>query len=191
MPREGGRPVSAIARVRARDMATGAILAHGQSGAIEIRAPSQMMGYLGDDRATQGTFTGDGFVRTGDLGYTLADGRFIYQARMGDELRLAGFLVSPAQIEAVIEEHPSVQACQVVGIDTPRGTRPIAFVIGKPGIQFDAQAIGAFARARMAHYKVPERIVRLDAFPTVQSANAVKIQKAKLREMAHTIANEH
>ena len=146
-----------------------------------------MMGYYKNARASSEAFSDDGFVRTGDLGYTLADGRFIYQARMDDALRLAGFLVSPAQIEAVIEQHPSVLSCQVVGIDTARGVRPVAFVLARPGARFDAQAIGVFARARMAHYKVPERIVCLDAFPTVRSANAVKVQKAKLREMAQAL----
>jgi fatty-acyl-CoA synthase len=183
----GGWPVSARARIRARDSETGALLPHGQSGALEIHAPSQLKQYFGNPQATRELLTGDGYVRTGDLGYTLADGRFIYQARMGDALRLGGFLVSPVQIESVLEEHPAVRACQVVGVETEHGVRAVAFVTLDSGGGFDESGLLAFARSRMARYKVPERIVCLDSFPTVQSANAIKVQKAKLRDMAQTL----
>lgn len=184
----GGRPVSADARVRARDVATGAILPHGESGELEIRAPSQLMAYFGNPQATREAHAEDGYFRTGDLGYTLADGRFIYQARMGDALRLSGFLVSPVQIESVIAEHPAVEACQVVGVESGAELRPYAFYTPTPGQNVDEASLIAYARERMARYKVPARIVRVDAFPTVQSANAIKVQKAKLREMALALA---
>jgi fatty-acyl-CoA synthase len=184
----GGWPVSPLAQARARDVSTGAILPHGEHGALEIRAPSQLLGYFGDAEATREAFTEDGFFRTGDLGYTLADGRFVFLARMGDVLRLSGFLVSPVQIESVLVEHPAVTACQVVGVDGPAGARPYAFVTRAPGAPFDEAALIAFARERMARYKVPERVVCVDAFPTVQSANAIKVQKARLREMAQALA---
>jgi len=180
----GGRPIAPGARVRARDVTTGAVLPHGESGELEIRAPSQLMEYFGNAEATRAAFTDDGYFRTGDLGHTLADGRFIFQARMGDVLRLSGFLVSPIQIESVLVEHPAVQACQVVGVEIGAQTRPFAFIIARAGANIVEAELIAFARERMARYKVPVRVVRLDAFPTAQSANAVKVQKAKLREMA-------
>ncbi|MCC6533817.1 MAG: AMP-binding protein [Burkholderiales bacterium] len=183
----GGWPVSPAARVRARDVTSAGLLPHGESGALEIQAPSQFSAYFGNAAASAEAFTDDGFFRTGDLGYTLADGRFIFQARLGDALRLSGFLVSPAQIESVIAEHPSVEACQVVGVETSAGTRPYAFVTRRGGEPFDESAVLAFARARMARYKVPARIVCLEAFPTVQSANAIKVQKARLRDMAESL----
>ncbi len=180
----GGWQVSGLACVRARNVETGELAAHGEPGALEIRAPSQMMGYFGNPEATREAFTDDGFYRTGDLGYTLADGRFIFQSRLGDALRLSGFLVSPAQIESVLIEHPSIAACQVVGVETAGEVRPFAFVTCMPGHEFRENDVLAFARARMARYKLPARIFRLDAFPTVQSANAIKVQKARLREIA-------
>jgi fatty-acyl-CoA synthase len=155
---------------------------------LEIRAPSQLAGYFGNAEATCAALTADGFFRTGDLGHTVADGRFIFQARMGDVLRLSGFLVSPVQIEAVLAEHPSVAACQVVGLERGGATQPYAFVTLRTGAHFDEAALSAFARARMARYKVPARIFCIDAFPTVQSANAIKVQKARLREMAQALA---
>ena len=58
----------------------------------------------------------------------------------------------------------------------------------QPGARFDEAALIAFCRERMARYKVPERIIRLDAFPVTTSANGVKVQKAKLRDMAAELA---
>ena len=52
-----------------------------------------------EPEATRRAFTDDGYYRSGDLGRTQADGRFVFLTRMGDSLRLAGFLVSPAEIE--------------------------------------------------------------------------------------------
>jgi len=184
----GGWPVSPHAQVRARDVASGALLAHGEPGELEIKAPSQMIGYFGNEEATHEAITADGYYRTGDLGYTLADGRFIFQARLGDALRLSGFLVSPAQIESVIVEYEGIEACQVVGLETAGEMKPYAFVTCIPGSRFDEAKVLAFARERMARYKLPARIVCLDRFPTVQSANAIKVQKAKLREMARELA---
>jgi len=184
----GGWPVSPHAQVRARDVESGTLLPHGEAGELEIKAPSQMLGYFGNEEATREAFTNDGYYRTGDLGYTLADGRFIFQARLGDALRLSGFLVSPAQIESVIAEFEGIAACQVVGLETAGEMKPYAFVTCVPGTRFNEGEVLAFARSRMARYKSPARIVCLDQFPTVQSANAIKVQKAKLREMARELA---
>ena len=100
----GGKPVAPEARVRARDPETGAIQPHGVAGELEIKAPSCMVGYYGDEAATRAAFTADGFLRTGDLGYSTDDGGFVFLARLGDALRLSGFLVSPAEIEGVLQD---------------------------------------------------------------------------------------
>jgi fatty-acyl-CoA synthase len=180
----GGLPVALDARVRARDPESGAILPHGQAGELEIRAPSCMVGYFGDAAATRAAFTDDGYLRTGDLGYSTPQGGFVFLARLGDAFRLGGFLVSPAEIEDVLQEHPSVAAAQVVGVDTPAGTRAFAFVIVKPGGAFDEQALIDHCAARIAKFKVPARVQPIDAFPVTPGANATKIQKSKLRELA-------
>ena len=180
----GGLPVAAEARVRVRDIESRALLPHGESGEIEIHAPSRMVGYFGNDEATAAALTPDGFFRTGDLGYTEADGGFVYLARLGDALRLGGFLVSPAEIEAVIEEHPSVAGCQVVGLTTPIGLQVVAFVVLAPAASLDEAALIAHCTSRMAKFRVPQRIHAIDAFPVTPGANATKVQKSKLRELA-------
>ena len=184
----GGLPVSPAARVRARDPETGALLPHGTQGELEFLAPgSRMAGYHGNPQATRDAFTADGYYRSGDLGCTLADGRFVYLARIGDALRLGGFLVSPAEIEAVVQEAPGIAACQVVGVPRADGLVPVAFVVLQPGAALDEAAAIAHVAARLARYKVPRRVFAVDAFPVTPGANATKIQKGKLREMAEAL----
>jgi fatty-acyl-CoA synthase len=180
----GGRTTSPLAKVRVRDPDSGKILPHGEAGEIEASGPSLMKEYFGDPAATAKALTDDGYVRTGDLGYTTSDTSFVFLSRMGDVLRLGGFLVNPVEIEAHIEAHASVGEAQVVGVDTKAGTRPYAFVIPTPGGDFDGDKVMSHCLDGMAKFKVPLVISRLDAFPTTDSANGVKIQRKKLREMA-------
>lgn len=186
----GGTLVYPEARVRARDPATGQVLPHGQSGEIEILSPSLMLGYLDNPDATRGATTEDGYFKTGDLGYTLTPRQFVFQTRMGDSLRLSGFLVNPVEIEQLIETLPGVRACQVVGATRHGKTVPYAFVLLQPGATADATGWTAACKAAMAGFKVPAGFTALDAFPSVESANSVKIQKHRLREMAEAMLSD-
>lgn len=183
----GGRLVAAGARVRARDPESGAVLPHGTAGELEFLVPSLMTGYFENEQANRTAFTDDGWFRSGDLGHTTADGRFVFMARLGDALRLSGFLVSPAEIEDVLQQHASVEAAQVVGVDTDASVKPVAFVTVKAGAVFDEAGLIAYCAARMAKFKLPLRVCALDSFPVTPGANATKIQKAKLRELARGV----
>ena len=183
----GGRMVASDSRVRARDPDSGEVLAHGTAGEIEFQVPSRMAGYFEDENANRAATTADGWFRSGDLGYSVADDRFVFIARLGDALRLSGFLVSPAEIEDVLQQHASVQAAQVVGMETAAGVKPVAFVIPAAGTDFDEAALIAHCAANIAKFKVPQRVRALDAFPVTPGANATKVQKAKLREMAQAL----
>lgn len=186
---QGGALVSDRARVRVCDPQTGKQLDPGETGEIEIHAPdSQMIGYFGNPEATANAFREDGFFRTGDFGYMMEDGRFVFLGRMGDSLRLGGFLVDPREIEMEVETLPGVAEAQVVGIETPRGLRPVAFVIAGDVDMPDEEAMKALLSGRLAKFKVPVRFHVVDDFPKTVSANAVKIQKGKLREMAQTLS---
>ncbi len=181
----GGRPVSAAARVRARDPQSAEVLPHGQSGELEFLCPSsRMVEYFGNPQATAESIGEGGWYRSGDLGYTQADGRFVFLTRMGDSLRLGGFLVSPTEIEECAQQYEGIDGCQVVGMNTGGALRPVAFVTLKAGAALDEAGLIAYVAARLARYKVPVRAFPIDAFPVTEGTNATKIQKHRLRELA-------
>ncbi len=182
----GGYPVAPEAAVRVRNVETGELCPPGVSGEVEMRCPSLFLRYDGNPEATAAAMTEDGFLRTGDAGRMRADGSFVYEARMGDTLRLAGFLTAPSEIEAHVETHPSVAGCQVVGVATPRGPRAFAFVRPADDSYDETELLG-WCRETMANYKVPVRAAPIDAFPVTHSANGTKIQKAELRRMAEAL----
>lgn len=180
----GGWPMSPRARVRVRDAETNEIAGAGVSGEIEIDAPSRFLGYFKNPQATAEATTTDGFFRTGDIGRMRDDGSFIYETRAGDAMRLGGFLVGPGEIEDELKACAGVADAQVVAVDIGTQARCAAFVIAKPGASPQEAELIAHVRARLAGYKVPARIFFIDAFPVTDSANGVKIQRAKLRAMA-------
>jgi fatty-acyl-CoA synthase len=182
--RNGGRPVSAQARFRVRDPESGELLGPGRSGALEVAGPSRMLGYLDNEEATREALTADGFVRMGDLAHDDGEGGLVYEARIGDVLRLGGYLVAPAEVEARLQTHPSISAAQVVSVRSQRAPVAVAFVVLRAGAVFDERELIAWCAAALARYKVPAAVVALDAFPVTQSANGTKIQKVALRSRA-------
>lgn len=180
----GGALVSPNAHARVRDPDSGALLPPGQAGALELAGPSRMVEYLDDPAATAAVLTDDGYVRTGDLAEIEPDGGFRFLTRMGDVLRLGGFLVAPAEIEAEIQSVPGVAAAQVVEVEADGRPRAFAFVTCEPGAVVGEEAVLGHCAARLARYKIPAGVVTLDAFPVTQSANGSKIQRTKLRAMA-------
>jgi fatty-acyl-CoA synthase len=182
----GGFPIAAEAHVRTSDPETGRVLDIGKQGELEVKAPSAMSEYFGDAPATAKAMTTDGYVRTGDFGWTREDGSFVLEGRMGDVLKLSGFMTSPAEIETMISAHPAVAGCQVVGVATDRGDRAAAFVCIAEGAAFDEAALIAYCRKSIAAYKVPVRIFAIDEFPMTEGSNAPKVRKTELKRIAET-----
>ncbi|MGY8711598.1 AMP-binding protein [Bradyrhizobium sp. 18BD] len=178
----GGWPMSPDAKVRVRDTETGELAAEGVSGEIEISAPSRFLGYFNNPEATREAISADGFFRTGDIG-RLRRGAFVYETRAGDAMRLGGFLVAPGEIEDELKSCTGVADAQVVAVDLKGQARCVAFVIPTETPP-QHEALVAHLRERLAGYKVPARIYVVDAFPVTDSANGVKIQRARLRTMA-------
>jgi len=187
----GGELISPAAAVRICDPDTGRELPPGEHGEIELKGPSLLLEYYGNPEATREAFREGGWFRTGDLGYLDGPRRFCYVTRIGDVLRLGGFLTSPQEIEAVLEEHPAVQGAQVVGATLAREPVAVAFVVPADGQAIDEAALRDWCKARLAGYKIPRRFVEVGGFPTTQSANGTKIQRAKLREMAAAVVAAH
>jgi fatty-acyl-CoA synthase len=186
----GGVPVNPQARLAVRDPETARTLALGVSGELWIDAPSRFIGYLENPTASERAIDADGMFRTGDLAH-LSGAGFVYESRIGDAMRLGGFLVSPEEIEAVIQAQTGVAGVQVVA--AARGETdpvPVAFVRPANGVKLDAEALRARCREQLARFKVPERIVVVEAFPVIDSPNGPKVQKLRLREMAEALLRE-
>src|SRR5207248_5029169 len=171
----GGVPVSPLAHVRVVD------------GELQCAGPSLMVGYYGNEKATAEVMTADGYVRTGDLAEIDGHGGFTFLSRMGDVLRLAGFLVNPLEIETHIQKLPAIQGCQTIALPRPEGVRAVAFVILKPGAALDEAGIIGHCKRGLANYKVPVRVFAIDEFPVTPSPNGPKIQRNKLRDMAERL----
>lgn len=181
----GGFPSNPNAEVRVRDTSTGELLPVKQSGALEIRCETNFLGYLDNPEASAKAISPDGFFKTDDLGYLRGDGSFVYETRLGDTIRLAGFLVSPTEIENLLKQQPGIADAQIVAIEVDGHSRCAAFVVLQPGSPaFDEAATKRALADGLASYKVPVHIWPIDVFPTTESANGSKIQRTKLRQMA-------
>lgn len=201
--RGGGHLVSPRAAARVVDPDTNEPLPEGTDGELQLQGPSLFDGYLAeggdsiDHDLTGGAQVVDAddatWFRSGDLARAEPDGSFTFLTRMGDVLRLGGFLVSPAEIEDVIVEIDGVAEAQVVPVARPEGVRPVAIVIADlaaDNVPVDEAAIKAHCAARLAKFKVPIKVIGVEAFPVTQSANGTKIQRNKLAEMAQQALTE-
>jgi len=186
----GGHPVHPETEIRVCDPDTDAILPIGEEGEVQIKGPTVMMEYADNPEATAKAFTADGFLRTGDLGRMREDGSFVYLARMGDVLRLAGFLTNPIDIEKELETDPAIQEAQVVQARGGTRDRAGAFVLLTGAAPFDEARAIQHCKSRLADYKVPLRVIPLDEFPVTESANAIKVRKTDLRKMAEAELNQ-
>jgi len=183
----GGLTTSAAASFRIGDPETGGDLADCVSGELYVRGPSLFHEYFGDADATAHAIGADGFVRTGDLAHRTEDGRFVFETRMGDSLRLGGYLVNPAEIDAWLEQDPAIAASQTVAAEMEGRLRPVSFVIAAPGKTPDEQSLITRCRDALARFKVPARVVTLVEFPTTDGPNGRKIQRGRLRDMARDL----
>ncbi|BBZ21273.1 class I adenylate-forming enzyme family protein [Mycolicibacterium gadium] len=165
-----GRAVPGVdLRVVALD--SGEAAAPGEPGEIQVRSGSAMAGYL-PDSATAGAFS-DGWYRTGDVGYLDADGWLRITDRSKEMIKVRGFQVAPAEIEAVLHGHPAVEDCAVFGIpDAANGEAIVAAVKARSAVEAD-ELIGLITR-ELASYKRPGRVVFVDEIPRLPSGKVLR-----------------
>ena len=178
----GGRLLSDEMEFRIVELDSTTPVAPGATGELQIRGYNLMPGYLNNEAATAGSFTSDGWYRTGDFAYADQDA-FVFLSRIGDGLRLRGYLVDPSEIETFLCRHPDVSAAQVVGVRV-EGEGDVAVAFVRAHRQLGAPELLAYCREGIANYKVPRRIVQVEAFPVIDGPNGTKIRKAALREHA-------
>lgn len=170
-----GRPVREV-KVRICDDDDREV-APGEVGEVQCFGPSVMLGYYENPDANARAFTADGFLRTGDLGYF--DGDLLRIAGRRKEMIIRGGAnVYPREIEEVLFTHPSVADCAVIGVPHARlGETAVACVVLRAGHELTFDEMVIFLGARIARYKVPERLAIVAELPRTPTG---KVQKTAL-----------
>jgi fatty-acyl-CoA synthase len=172
-------------RFRVVDPVSHVPAAPGENGELQLRGPNVVNAYLGDLGALTASVTPDGWFRTGDLATITGDGGVDYLCRMGDALRLRGFLVEPAEIELRLIEHPMVENAKVVGVRDADGShRAVGFVVPVTGNDPTPEELRGWCAKALAAFKVPAEIRVIDLMPTTTGTNGTKVKAAVLREWA-------
>ncbi|MBX3024640.1 acyl--CoA ligase [bacterium] len=137
----------------------------GDEGEVWLRSDAMARGYWNDPAATAAALR-DGWLVTGDLARRDADGWYWFVGRRKEIIIRGASNIAPGEVESVLTQHPAVAAAGVVGApDAHDGHVPVAFVQLHPGAAATPAALRAFASERLAEYKVPVRVVVLDALP--------------------------
>jgi len=168
-----------LTEVQIVDTDTGTnVLPIGEPGEICVRGPQMMKGYWRRPKETTSTIR-DGWVHTGDIGFVDADGFIHIVDRKKDMAIVNGYNVFPREIDEVLFAHPAVQEAAALGVpDATKGETIHAYVVAKAGVSLRIEDVAAYCSARLAKYKVPERIFLVDALPRTPAA---KIDKRALR----------
>jgi fatty-acyl-CoA synthase len=176
-----GPPLPGV-RLRIVDPQTGGALPAGETGALDV-AGFVTPGYSGASAGhNAAAFAGDGWFHTGDRGFLDDDGGFHFVARDADIIKRAGINVSPAEVEGLLLQHPSVAQAAVVGAAAGElGEAIVAFVVPQPGAEIGGEALCAHCRSRASSYKTPDRIEFVAALPVTETG---KLHRRALRDAA-------
>ncbi|NQU30113.1 MAG: o-succinylbenzoate--CoA ligase [Anaerolineae bacterium] len=149
----------------------------GKIGEVWVQGPMVMRGYLHQA-------TGNDWLHTGDLGYLDDEGDLWIVQRRSDLIISGGENIYPAEIEAVIRQHPAVKDACVVGLPNAEWGQQVAAAITlRPDASLDEKSLLSFCRQHLASFKLPRQIIFLDTLPRTSSG---KIQRNKvIREMTH------
>lgn len=156
--------------------------ASGQPGELVMRGPQFMLGYWKEPQATAAVLR-DGWYWSGDIVTRDREGFYRVVDRRKEMIKYKGFAVAPAEVEAVLMEHPAVRECGVVGRpDAAAGEIPVAFVSLRSGF-VDSGSLGeelcSFVADRLTRYKQPREVHFVDAVPKTASG---KILRRELRK---------
>jgi acyl-CoA synthetase (AMP-forming)/AMP-acid ligase II len=153
-----GLPLEDV-EIQVRDK-RGKKLPTGKIGEIVVRSPRIMKGYWQNDRETKKAFTGDGWYRTGDLGYKDEEGYIYLTGRADDVIVRGGENIGPDEVESVLYSHPKIEEAAVIGVkDVEWGQQVRAIVRLKKGETATEQEIIDFCRPRLASFKCPSSVI--------------------------------
>jgi crotonobetaine/carnitine-CoA ligase len=160
----------------------------GKQGEIAIRNPATMIGYFKDPERTAETKR-DGWIYTGDIGVQDEEGYFFFVGRKKEVIRRRGELISPTEIESVINRHPGVQESAVVGVPSGLGSgeeEVKAYVRLKPDERVTPQELLSWCKRKLAEFKIPRFVEFRTDFPRSAigriQKNSLKAEKQDLTE---------
>jgi len=165
-----GRAVPGV-EIRIASLESGRPVSAGEVGEIQVRSPSSMAGYLPDD-ATADAFS-EGWYRTGDVGHLDGEGWLRITDRAKEMIKVRGFQVAPAEIEAVVHGHPAVADCGVFGVPDPADGEAIVVAVTRCGAVESDELIALIAD-RLASYKRPSRVVFVPEIPRLPSGKVLR-----------------
>ena len=150
-------------------------------GELWIRGPQVMKGYLNNPEATAEAVDEEGWLHTGDVARIDGDGHVYIVDRLKELIKVKGFQVAPAELEALLVEHPQITDAAVVGRpDDESGEVPLAFVVAGPDSALDEQAVKDYVADHVATYKHLGEVRFAEAIPKSASG---KILRRELREL--------
>ncbi len=157
----------------------GSPVEQGEVGEIVARGDRLMKGYWHSEEATAEALR-DGWLYTGDLGYRDEDGYIFLAGRTKDFIKRGGEMVSPEEVEQVLNSHPAIDESAVIGVpDSDWGERVQAVVVLKPGQTVEESELAEYCRQRLASFKKPESVVFASELPRNPLG---KVLKRVLRE---------
>ncbi|MGQ0568070.1 MAG: o-succinylbenzoate--CoA ligase [Armatimonadota bacterium] len=155
--------------------------AAGEIGEILVRGPTVMLGYAGRPDDTTRALRG-GWLHTDDLGYLDGDGYLFVVDRQDDLIISGGENVYPAEVEAVLLEHPAIEDAGVVGLPDPLWGQTVAAAVRvRSGATLTDEGVKAFCAARLAGYKIPRRVWYVEDLPRSPGG---KLVRRAIRESA-------
>ncbi len=153
----------------------GAEVGPGGTGELLLRNPVLTRGYWGMPEETGRVLRADGWLHTGDLVTVDPGGTYTFVARKKEVLRRRGENLSPAEVEEVLDEHPDVLECAVVGVPSELSEEEVkAFVVPVPGAAPDFAELRAFTAQRLAAFKVPRYWQLISELPRTPTARVAK-----------------
>ncbi len=167
-----GRLIS-LTEGRIVEVDSGRDAAPGQPGEVWIRGPQVMKGYLNNPEATARTIDREGWLHTGDIGVVDADGYLTIVDRLKELIKVKGYQVAPAELEALLLKHPRVADAAVIPVpDEECGEVPKAIIV--PRGELTADEVIAFVHSQVSHYKRIRHVAFVDAIPKSASGKILR-----------------
>ncbi|KAL1209393.1 4-coumarate--CoA ligase-like 8 [Cardamine amara subsp. amara] len=167
--------LSSGVEARIVDPGTGRIMGVNQTGELWLKGPSIAKGYFRNEEATKETISSEGWLKTGDICYIDDDGFLYIVDRMKELIKYKGYQVPPAELEALLLNHPEILDAAVIPFpDREAGQYPMAYVVRKPESNVCEKQLIDFISKQVAPYKKIRKVAFIDSIPKTPSGKTLR-----------------